>query len=63
MNVIGYKDTPNKRFNNWIRMIEHKKCYETFRYNLGEQEQSIADLDKRCYDYYLNQYIQEKQVA
>lgn len=60
MNVIGYKGTPTKRLKTWLSAIESKKSYNTFKYNLGEQEQNIADLDKRLYDYYLNQYVTEK---
>lgn len=63
MNVIGYKNDDGFRMKEWLSMLESRKNYNTFRKSLGEQEQTIAELDKRVYDYHLTNYIQPGVAA
>lgn len=57
MNVIGMKGTPTQRYNSWLSMIESKKAYKVFSKSPVEDEQSIAEVDKRVYNYHLEKYV------
>lgn len=63
MKIIGNLHPPEKRKRLWSDLIELKKSIETFKNCSSEHELAIASLDRRVYNYYLNDYVNTRQEA